>query len=436
MAAVPVPRPDFRRLVPKPANVNTSMDVDSTARSVMRTLHRTIPFDTNQAILFLPEKGSNGGQEDLSSDSDGEPAQKITGNEARQFYEEVLSMPEQQGCKDGRRVRKEKKESHLNHKSSEHLSSNLQLQGYHTSYRFPGKETRSSRNGSDFIVPTSRLFCFAQEGDLVPLKLALAGGKHDVNTVDSFGWTMLMCASHAGHVDVVQYLLQVVGAQWKGIMDRRGNTAVDLARISGHFWTANLIENFDDQQSSIPDTEAVRIARKRRKSNSDEFSKRSTYYCEVCKMNVPMADMRGNESEAVNHRTSTLHQFSCQHKPRVSFYGIPQSNRGYQLLLKGGWDPEGGLGSRKQGQKYPIKTVLKQDRLGLGVSTKETSRPRVTHFSAFDEDAVKSARERSGVLKNEPVQRKKKEIVKAAEKERKWEIKMRRYMNSDYSNYS
>ena len=398
--------------------------------STTRTLRRTLPFDTHQAILFLPEKGTNGCQEGLSSDSDEELAQKITGDAARQFYEEVLSMPEEQTSKDGGRlIRRGKKESHLKHKSS---ASKIKLRGYH---KLPGQFTNSDKRSrtvsSDFTVPTSRLFCFAQEGDLVSLKLALTSGSQDVNAVDSFGWTVLMCASHAGHTDVVRYLLQEVGAQWKEIADRRGNTAVDLARISGHFRTADLIEKFDDRQSLIPDTKPTgsrSISRKRRKSSSEQLSKKSTHYCEVCGMNVAVV----KESEVVGHKTSTLHQFSCQHKPRGSFYGIPRSNRGYQLLVKGGWDPEGGLGSRKQGQKYPVKTVLKQDRLGLGVSAKETSRPRVTHFSAFDEDAVKSAWERNSVLKKAPVQRRKREIVKAAEKEKKWELKMRRYMNSDY----
>ena len=405
-------------------------DVDqSWLVSTTRTLRRTLPFDSQQAILFLPERGTiNGSQEGLSGDSDEELAQKVTGDEARQFYEEVLSMPEQKGSKDGGSIRREKRESLRKHKNS---ASKIKLQHFH---KLPGRYTNSDESShadsSDFIVPTSRLFCFAQEGDLVSLKLALSSGRHDVNTVDSFGWTVLMCASHAGHKDVVEYLLQEAGAQWEEIADRRGNTAVDLARISGHFRIVDLIERFDDRQSLLPDTKPTSsrsFSRKRRKSSSEQLSKRHTHFCEVCKMNVAVV----KESEVGSHKTSTLHQFSCQHKPRDSFYGIPQSNRGYQLLVRGGWDPEGGLGSRKQGQKYPVKTVLKQDRLGLGVPATETSRPRVTHFSAFDEDAVKSARERSGMLKKEPVRRRKREIVKAAEKERKWELKMRRYMNSD-----
>jgi hypothetical protein len=60
-------------------------------------------------------------------------------------------------------------------------------------------------------------------------------------------------------------------------------------------------------------------------------------------------------------------------------YGIPASNRGYQILVKGGWDREKGLGADGSGHKFPLKTVMKRDRAGLGGSTKEKA--RVTHFT-------------------------------------------------------
>ena len=83
---------------------------------------------------------------------------------------------------------------------------------------------------------------------------------------------------------------------------------------------------------------------------------------------------------------------------------------------------------RDQGQQYPVKTILKQDRLGFGLNSKESG-PRVTHFSAHDKDAVRTRRERERVGK-ESSNKTKREMVKAAEREKRWEIRMRQYMST------
>ena len=61
--------------------------------SATRALCRTFLFDSGQAILFHPEKGNSG---DSSPDEgENESWGKMTGDEAKQFYENVLSMPKQ-----------------------------------------------------------------------------------------------------------------------------------------------------------------------------------------------------------------------------------------------------------------------------------------------------------------------------------------------------
>jgi hypothetical protein len=58
-------------------------------------------------------------------------------------------------------------------------------------------------------------------------------------------------------------------------------------------------------------------------------------------------------------------------------YGIPESNAGFQMLARLGWDREEGLGPEgRKGGKFPVKTVLKKDRKGLGF---EKTTARVTH---------------------------------------------------------
>ena len=404
--------------------------MENTTYLTPKTLYASLPFDSGQATLFVREKGvsrTTNFEEDDSGD-DNEPQSKkarISGKEARQFYEDVLLMP---------------KESRTNEGCSKRQS----VKGRINVKRRRKRETSNKSHVSVEIASIAQLFLSVQEGDLETLKSALSGDFCDINVVDNFNWTLLMCAAHAGHMTIVRYLLEQ-GADWHHHTDRRGNNAADLARISGHPNIAEFIESHTGtHRHSL--AAHVRLCghshshagidtcqEQRHTHSNNNYSStadksavtQSSFYCDVCKMNVGLGT-----STVSKHTTSTVHQFSCQHKPIVTPYGIPESNRGFQLLLKGGWDPEKGLGPDQKGQKFPVKTVLKQDRLGFGLSSR--ARPRVTHFSAHDEAAVKTHRERSGVLGKQKAQPKKKGIVKAAERSRRWEIRMRRYMNSDY----
>ncbi|GLE08114.1 hypothetical protein PINS_up019076 [Pythium insidiosum] len=67
---------------------------------------------------------------------------------------------------------------------------------------------------------------------------------------------------------------------------------------------------------------------------------------------------------------------------------LPESNRGYQLLLNMGWQQDSGLGRRNDGRMEPIATVLKTDRAGLGMPGPA---PRVTHFPPHDEQQQRAA---------------------------------------------
>lgn len=60
---------------------------------------------------------------------------------------------------------------------------------------------------------------------------------------------------------------------------------------------------------------------------------------------------------------------------------LDSANRGFTLLSKLGWkESEGGLGRRRQGSLEPVKTVLKDDKKGLG--TGKRKKPRITHYPA------------------------------------------------------
>lgn len=85
-----------------------------------------------------------------------------------------------------------------------------------------------------------------------------------------------------------------------------------------------------------------------------------------------------------------------------------------------------GLGRDGGGRKFPVKTILKRDRLGLGCDRE--MQPRITHFGPKDHLAVKSSivtkRQRS-------IKRMSKQQLQAiARKEKHWEQNIRRYMST------
>ena len=346
-----------------------------------------------KAILFVKERGDVEPKGDSAVETT--PRQTLSGTEAKQFYENVLSMPEESSPVTRAKRRKRKRSTtKLRHHTSKHAKT------------LPANTT------------VSRVFGYVQEGNLEAVRAALSSGVCGVDTTDEFQWTLLMSAAAAGHTHTVEYLLSM-GAKWRDKVDKRGNTAVDLARTSGHLSLACSIETYSDatanEEDTTTDSKDTHLRRSRDKSKS--------YFCDVCQQRV-------TDSLREKHNTSTVHQFSCGHTVRpLSSYGIPRNNRGYQMMLRSGWDPERGLGCEREGRKYPVKTVLKRDRLGFGKPDEgpAESKAKVTHFAAFDERAVKRRAERF----ERGTTLRKKDIVAAVRKDREWEVRMRRYMNSE-----
>lgn len=57
------------------------------------------------------------------------------------------------------------------------------------------------------------------------------------------------------------------------------------------------------------------------------------------------------------------------------------------MLRLNGWNGISGLGPSGKGKKYPIKTMLKNNRFGLGLHHSKKSM-RVTHFAPGDKNAA------------------------------------------------
>lgn len=335
-----------------------------------------------KVVYFVPESSEKEPQHSKCTER---RKPETTGEEARQFYETLIS---------------------------ESVNSSETKQ----TYKFPGStcnkvEGNHTTEGkisesSGLLFSESDFLKAAQNGDIRVVKKCIKSGI-EINCVDSYGWTALMCASHSGNEQVVSYLLK------KGInrhiLDRRKIDAVYIARKAGHTNLADFIHRFDCSK--------VKCGRQGRQDKQQ--SETVEFFCDVCNKNV-------SQTEGENHETSTVHLFNRKLKPKPDSFLIPPGNRGYQLMLKSGWDGEKGLGSRGQGQRYPVKTVLKRDRQCLGEVEKATRKQaKVTHFGPFDQNAIEKQRER----KPRTSTLSKRDKRKQEKKSQVWERNLREEMN-------
>ena len=238
----------------------------------------------------------------------------------------------------------------------------------------------------------------AQEGDLTFVKLHIENGIN-LNVADRYGWTALMCSSQAGALDVVKYLVER-GADLS-VLNKQGQTVFNIAGQAGH---SRIIDYL--RQVSVKE-EPVEV-----EENEDEHL---SFYCKSCKSEF-------HETSIKAHRTSTVHLFNTKRKQPGTMYYLPESNKGFQMLLRSGWEKEQGLGPSGEGHKYPVKTVLKRDRKGLG---EEQSKAKITHFGAHDESAVKKPKaeqERKQRLSTVNKEKQKKLLNKERAKERAFRL--------------
>lgn len=164
----------------------------------------------------------------------------------------------------------------------------------------------------------------AQEGDLRQVQELLSDYSIDINVCDQYSWTALMCASHDGQIHIVKYLLEK-GALWRRHKDLQGRTALDLAKLAGHFNVVDLLTSFSSHTKS-----------KHNKSRKECPSKNNTtkFWCSICEQEF-------TDGKKI-HEGSTVHLFNIQRKPQRTFYYIPEGNVGYQMMLKSGWNEEQG----------------------------------------------------------------------------------------------
>jgi hypothetical protein len=210
--------------------------------------------------------------------------------------------------------------------------------------------------------------------DLVRQLLSRGGGRSLLECRDRYGWSPIMIAAGEGRKAVAEFLLRQ-GADVGGVRDRRGLSAEDIARQRGHTELFELLRDSQEGRRSKEELDATAASRE------------AVVSCDSCGELYAAAERR-------QHLASLGHQLGAAEAARHDLapvrpgFALSEDNRGFRLLVKSGWDGCSGLGEEgRRGRLFPIKSVLKSDRVGLG-GEGEKAAARVTHFGPRDERSV------------------------------------------------
>ncbi|XP_050584267.1 G patch domain and ankyrin repeat-containing protein 1 homolog isoform X1 [Bombus affinis] len=306
-------------------------------------------------------------------------------DEARKAYEEITN----------------EKSDVTSHPEQKHYKSKIFNNQVITTKQFSSNERTKYNQITTEKVTINAILKAVEQKDLKFLSKYVTW--ENVNLTDDFGWTPLMSAAYCGHLDVIEFLLNL-GANRKA-RERSGLTAAQLALKKNYLNIVALLKKKSEPtpNKTLPETVTnasgtnIDVPLQIRselvghlnnctdiihKGNDDrkECSNEGTgFYCKICKVNFYQTTWK-------KHETSTLHIFNSKPKLTNIMYGISKQNKGYQMLLNYGWDEQGGLGPTGKGMKYPIKTCLKSDRKGIGQTNEKEY--RVTHFKPGDTTAV------------------------------------------------
>uniref|UniRef100_A0A6V7K291 G-patch domain-containing protein n=1 Tax=Bracon brevicornis TaxID=1563983 RepID=A0A6V7K291_9HYME len=271
------------------------------------------------------------------------------GDEAKQVYEDII---------------KDTQDCHSAIKNSETSIKKLRDNKTHK------KVKKHEQNSAPIKLNANHILRAIDQADMDFLQANV--NENNVNIADDFGWTPLMSSAFSGNKRIVEFLLKL-GAR-RDLREKTGLTALQLAQKKQHKEIVSLLKN----ERAIFVDEEEKITKDRGIEELEEF------YCSVCKSSF-------KETTIKKHEASLLHIFNTNPKLPDPLYGIPKKNKGYQMMLNTGWEESKGLGPSGSGLKYPVKTVLKRDRKGLGRGDEE--KPRITHFKSNDLAAVKHVRQ-------------------------------------------
>lgn len=260
--------------------------------------------------LFVREKGETADENTSKRRYHARVAtEKLTGSDAKNFYDDLIATKPEGQTKIQRKSRR------------------IQV---------------NTRTIDSSLSDKVNIFKMAECNNVEVLSKLVASGI-DVNQRDSFGWTSLMCAACSGAESAVRILL---GARADVTASDPGYNALYLAKKHGH---AKIVKLLTHGLEPPPPTSLL-------------VKHETTYYCELCKVTCKTSKLK--------HEASTVHLLTVNSLKVKTFYGIPESNKGFQMLMRHGWDREKGLGPEGSGRKFPIKATQRKDRRGVGAPRK------------------------------------------------------------------
>jgi len=220
----------------------------------------------------------------------------------------------------------------------------------------------------------------------------------DYNCTDQYGWTALEIACVTGSADIVKHLLD------KGGYIKDNDRIYRILIEKGRSDIISILENRGDKHVfEIIDIDDGALEQ-----------------CKEC------GEMFDTDQKAL-HTTTISHQLCLERElvKRNPGFGIAESNVGFKLMKKSGWDGVSGLGDDQKGKLFPVKTILKQDRKGL--ETGDTKKSRVTHFGPNDEESVLNRK----YIKKDNHNKKLKKTVKRGNKFRKVTVQPEQILRED-----
>ena len=324
--------------------------------------------------IFVKTKESESNANSTSKSATTSACHALTGDETKDIYESIIKEDQPD-------------EKYVVH-SNERKRSNIKT-SWNTTTNKLSTLTKEKRKIQPVLSIKEILLAIENDNDDI-LNLAFDQGWEGkiINYKDQYGWTPLMIAACAGALKTFKILIEK-GANINE-KDKSGHNSLSLAMKNNRSEIINYIDSYNSG-TLLKQEKTVETV-------SDVPESTVNSECKLCNQVIK------SRRQMKQHLSSTVHLLNVERKeikenggnPKVH-YGISQSNRGFQMMLSNGWDSNVGLGPSGKGKLYPVKTVLKLDKHGLGLlesnaagSSKSSKKAKVTHFGPYDLSSVRN----------------------------------------------